>query len=148
MRIQDSVGLVAILATVASGAFFIGQLAGEVNELRSQVEARGPLLEISEAKDAALAAVRSAGDSFLAFDSGDVADFGWNHGDSDVRMIPANEGICYISRFAGQFAGNGEWIEIVERDGYWYLRANSNINTPGGRLYARAKCWKFPTAEP
>ena len=148
MRIQDWVGLVAVLATVAAGALYVGQMSAQIEQLQRRVElieAVNPVEAITKARDEARDDVRAAGDAFLNFDLGVFENFGWSGGGSDVRMIPANEGFCYLVRFAGQFAGNGEGIDIFERDGFWYLRAYSQINSPGGRLSVGARCWRYPT---
>ena len=95
--------------------------AEEVAELRAQIEA-------------------------LSRFAGGTETFGWSHGDGPVRMIPVDEGLCYVDRVAGEFAGNGEWYEIDQNEGFWRLRANSNRHSAGNRLYVRARCWRFPSA--
>ena len=146
MRIQDWVGVVAVLATVTAGALYLGQLSAQIDGLERRVqivEAVSPVQAINEARDAAVDSVRAAGGAFPRFDSGSFEDFSWSGG-GDQRMIPANEGFCYLVRFAGGFAGNGEGINIFERDGFWYLRAYSQINSAGGRLSVGARCWRYP----
>ena len=71
----------------------------------------------------------------------------WQQGQQAVQMIGVNEGICYLVYVTGEFNGQGEAIEISERDGFWVLQGHSSIQTSAGLLIARAQCWRFPTIQ-
>ena len=113
-----------------------GPAADEFVQLQEQVETlKGELDTLSGRMQVVL-------DAFGR--DGEFEEFVWNHGEGPRPMIPVNEGICYIRRFAGRFNGNGEIVEILQRDGLWYLDGNSLASGRGARLYIRALCWRFP----
>jgi hypothetical protein len=57
-----------------------------------------------------------------------------------LRMIPAREGFCFLSRIRGYFDGRGERVRIVAEDGHWYLRGASY---PDKDLEIWAQCVRY-----
>lgn len=73
------------------------------------------------------------------FDSLNVQIFGWEQGRPAERMIPMNQGICYLTYVGEKFEGRGQSASIIQQDGHWYLTGYSLKND----VKARAACWKF-----
>ena len=75
--------------------------------------------------------------------------WGGKHGSHPVRMIQADEGICYLVGLSGTF--NGRSVAVIEEVPdenavgemvrFWRLRAGPD----GSDITARARCWKFPS---
>lgn len=63
----------------------------------------------------------------------------WEHGQPPVRMIRADEGICFLTAVRGHFAGGGEEVRVyIGDDGYWYLGGNAGQN-----IWAKAMSVQF-----
>ena len=65
--------------------------------------------------------------------------FQWSAGKPRVRMIRAEDGICFLSAVGGSFAGGGEWIRVRVDDGWWYLEGHCQQPL----VWAEATCVKF-----
>lgn len=148
MRIQDWVGLVAILATVATGGLFIGQLSTEVRVLRARVEAIGPLQRINEARDGAIAELRVAGQAVVSESlRGDAVlerhTWHQSNDNSPKRMLSTSEGICFLTRVSGKFEGEGEWLKVYPENGQWMFAGRS----AQAGIQGDARCWRFPWAD-
>ena len=135
---------VGALGVIVGGAVYIGSLSTRMEILEQRAHAAAPLALVAEATQEAVRAVRETGEQFLSFDDPQIEEFGWSHCGDPVRMIRVDEGLCFITRFAGRFNGNGEWVQIRQQGDYWYLHGNSHADAPGSRLYIEAKCWRFP----
>ena len=61
-----------------------------------------------------------------------------------TRLIPTQEGICFLTRVAGGFSGNEDEVEIHQREengvNYWYLTGNPSQGSVG----ATAGCLSWP----
>ena len=68
-------------------------------------------------------------------------------GDLEKQMSPSDETLCYLKRIAGDFDGAAERVEIVERDGHWFLRAEATPTILVGKylrqVRAKAECIYF-----
>jgi hypothetical protein len=64
----------------------------------------------------------------------------WLAGGEPVKMIPSDEGVCYISLIKGAFSGGGERVWIEERDGFYWLHGMSQQAELGAQ--ATALTWK------
>ena len=52
----------------------------------------------------------------------DVREREWSAGDSPVRLLAKQEGLCFLGAVSGNFEGDGEMIRIdLKSDGYWHL---------------------------
>ena len=148
MRTQDWVGLAAIVASIAAGALFIGQLQTEVRELRRQLEARGPIEAINEVLAHALDELRASGQSVVAESlrgEADVQVHSWHQSsdNSPKRMLSISEGICFLTTVSGRFEGGGEFLTVgPSDDGQWIFRGGSRQSGVQGDVY----CWRFPWA--
>lgn len=49
----------------------------------------------------------------------------WSHGDTTKRLMPADQGFCYISGIGGNFEGAGEAVRIWVDDGMWWVGGHS-----------------------
>ena len=50
----------------------------------------------------------------------------WSHGDSPIRLLPANRGFCYVSGMGGNFEGGGEGVRVWVDDGAWWVGGYSS----------------------
>jgi hypothetical protein len=67
--------------------------------------------------------------------------FEWLAGKDAVKMIAADQGICYISLIKGTFAGSGEKVQIEKRDdGFYWLTGQSQQQELG--VQATAFKWQ------
>jgi hypothetical protein len=58
--------------------------------------------------------------------SDNVKEFTWTKGQEPVRMLKAEEGICFLSGVSGALRGYGEHVRVrLADDGYWYLEGTS-----------------------
>ena len=126
---------VAVVGTIISGVRAFGQLEGAVKAL--------DLKGIKKARDEAVVAIRKEvphapiyGAEPAAFTMAVPDNCSW----VDRELIPAKEGICYLTRVSGQFEGSGEHVEVALRGGSWYLRGHSCQNN----VVVGARCWKWP----
>ena len=148
MRIQDWVGLVVIITTVAGGALFIGQLSAEVRELRKRLDVEGPLEKVAEARDRAIEEVQAAGHTAVSESLRGEAvleEYTW-HQDTDnsaKKMLSTSEGICFLTRVSGRFLGDGEWLSVHPEDGQWIFDGGS----AQVGVHGHARCWQFPWAD-
>ena len=56
------------------------------------------------------------------FTESNLKKYSWWQGNPRTQLIPANQGICFLTRVGGQFEGAGEEVYIdVNENGYWYL---------------------------
>jgi hypothetical protein len=63
-----------------------------------------------------------------------------NQGDPDLRMIRADEGVCFLSGMSGKFEGGGEKIGIYVDDQGWrtlYVRSQKVD------VWAKATCIRY-----
>ena len=65
--------------------------------------------------------------------------FRWSVGQERVRMIRAEDGICFLSAVGGSFAGGGEWVRVRIDDGFWYLEGHCQQPF----VFAEATCVQF-----
>jgi hypothetical protein len=49
----------------------------------------------------------------------------WKQGGSPRLMEPVDGQFCALTSVAGKFEGGGEWVRIIETEGYWYLTGSS-----------------------
>ena len=85
---------------------------------------------------------------FAAYDPTHLEEYRWRQ-DNDIlpeRMIRSGEGVCFLVYLKGGFDGAAEEVEIVESEGWWYLRGNAD-NRGSRSVEARARCWRFPWSE-
>lgn len=61
------------------------------------------------------------------------AEYRWTPARQPIRMISTQEGFCFISAVGGKFAGYGEHVDVVTKDGFWHLTGGSQQH-----LFARA----------
>lgn len=54
-------------------------------------------------------------------------------------MIPVDDGLCYLKEINGDFDGGGEHIRIVQKDGFWQLRAKAACTDHDG-LFGGGDC--------
>jgi hypothetical protein len=60
----------------------------------------------------------------------------WTQSDPPVRMIPMNQGFCFLMGISGKFKGFGEAVRIYPQNGYWMLGGTSMQKG----VYGRASC--------
>jgi hypothetical protein len=60
--------------------------------------------------------------------------------------MPADAGVCYLTRIHGQFDGVGEGARVFRRDGYWQLRIKSGCKS-SGVLAGTCHTWRDIGAE-
>jgi hypothetical protein len=63
----------------------------------------------------------------------------WKYGEAPKKLIRVDEGICFLSGIGGNLEGDKESVEIVTREGWWYLQGTSAQRS----LWATATCIKF-----
>lgn len=56
----------------------------------------------------------------------------------EERMELVSEAVCGFTKIGGKFNGHDDFIQISEKDGYWFLRAHS---VPSDGVTAVAKCY-------
>jgi hypothetical protein len=61
---------------------------------------------------------------------------------SPVKMLKADQGICFLTFVQGKFAGAGEAVNVDIRDGYWHLSGTQGAG--GGGVTAKARCIGMP----
>jgi hypothetical protein len=70
-----------------------------------------------------------------------ISVFQWRVGKERVRLIRADDGICFLSAVGGSFAGGGEWVRVRVDDGWWYLEGHCQQPL----VWAEATCVRFHT---
>ncbi|HRI66061.1 MAG TPA: hypothetical protein PK156_17560 [Polyangium sp.] len=90
-----------------------------------------------------------AGASFCAETLGNpyTGEYWWEqgYGNSWTSMVPTTNAngtrnVCFLTRVQGRFYGTGEWVEVLEMNGWWYLRGASQQTAVG----AGARCVTLP----
>lgn len=71
-------------------------------------------------------------------------DFSEDQTQTETELIPANEGVCYLTRTGG-FRDVDDAVWILRRDDTWFLKARSKREK--SRLRASVRCWRFPLEE-
>ena len=137
MTRMEWINLAALIVAIAAGGAYIGHLDGRVEAL----ESAKALDQIREAKERAIDEVEEAIGGFGALGSLHADEFTWTQGDDEVQMIRKVEGICYLVRVTGDFAGGGERVHIFEKGDYWFLGGGSMK----AGIAASARCWRFPS---
>ena len=94
--------------------------------------------KLSAIEDRARSELRAFASSF----AGEFSEYYWQQGQGARRMIPAGDGVCFLTFVTGRFEGGGEQVRVnVNSEGYWIL---SGASAQAG-VAARAMCWTFPT---
>ena len=101
----------------------VGNLEGRVNVLRS--EARAVAVEV-------------------VLGGENMGPYTWRTGLPAEQMIPASEGICFLSKVKGEYGGPGEAVSVDIADGFWKLHGQSDRHM----VWAEARCWRFPELVP
>lgn len=68
----------------------------------------------------------------------------WSHGDSAIRLLPADKSFCYVSGIGGNFEGGGESVRIWVDDGTWWVGGYSCQPS----LWVEVTCIEFVSAVP
>ena len=135
--------VVGVVATIAAGLVVFGQFMGTLGSLERQVAQLDPDA-IRRARDEAVEAIRRAQPVY----DREPEEFTLEVPQDDPvekKMIPVSEGICYLVRIGGSFAGRKEDVSIAIKGDYWYLVGRSDRPTNPGRAVVAARCWKWPT---
>ena len=131
----------AVVAVIA-GAVYIGGLEARVTSLENVIELSVERIreEISETLERARTEVVDA--VFTGFVNPDnhTAPYTWRQGQR-IRMLPVEEGLCFLAAVGGNFAGDREVARVEIVDGIWVL---SGVDNPGRPIFAEARCWRFP----
>jgi hypothetical protein len=74
--------------------------------------------------------------------------FNWDQSQqpNPTVMIPQNQGLCWLTRVVGHYAGAGEQVYVTGSNGYWVLTGSSQQNNVGGS--ATCRYWSDLTREP
>jgi hypothetical protein len=67
-------------------------------------------------------------------------EFAWSTGKPPVKMWPSATSVAFLTFITGAFNGFGENVEIVDKDGFWWLRGQAG----SGTVAARARCIGAP----
>lgn len=59
-----------------------------------------------------------------------------------VKMLKADQGVCFLTFVQGKFAGVGEAVTVNIRDGYWHLSGTQGGG--GAGVTAKARCIGMP----
>jgi hypothetical protein len=49
----------------------------------------------------------------------------WKQNTPSVKMTRVDRSVCFLTLVAGYFKGQGEIVEVVQKDNYWYLQGAS-----------------------
>ncbi|MGJ8644703.1 MAG: hypothetical protein ACSHX9_14950 [Luteolibacter sp.] len=67
----------------------------------------------------------------------EVITYSWVKGNEPIRMIPQNEGFCFLSMMAGGFNGGGEHLQIfIDEDEFWKFRGSTKRSMTRGEAVA------------
>lgn len=127
MKLIEWINLGLLIAAVAGGSVYVGNLNGRVDTLQPE-----------RIEEAVRKAVERIGK--LAQPPSLVPqEFKWEQGKPEVEMIGMNEGFCSLVYVTGRFEGGGEAVSIDVKGNSWYLGGKSNQ----AGVAARARCWKW-----
>ncbi len=62
-------------------------------------------------------------------------------GGASKALIPVNTGVCFLTRVYGEFAGVGEWAQIVNAGGIWALQVAAGSGS--SHVGASAMCFIY-----
>jgi hypothetical protein len=75
-----------------------------------------------------------------------TSDAVWASGPREVKLIPEDKGMCFLTKVAGAFDGHGESIKMSKKDGFWHLRLDAACRDTGSIL-ATNDCVLYKTIE-
>ena len=127
--------IVAAIAAIAAAAVYLGYLNGRIDALDPDA--------IRQAQTEAIAAIEVqqqalSGSNFQLFPveplTGTAKEF-----PRSQRLIPIEDGICYLVSLHGGLNGDRERVWIHPEDGYWTMSGYAPVQF----VEAQAGCWKF-----
>ena len=64
----------------------------------------------------------------------------WTQGSGPVKMTATSKTTCFLTFVRGKFEGGGEYVQVYEHKGYWYLGGSSGQKD----VAAKARCIGMP----
>lgn len=137
MKLETIVLAVTIAAAVGTGAWHVSGLTAQVKALDKRLNDLPRPIE--DARDAALATISAAGESYGLLDGAHSQVYELPDSGKTKTMIPTSDGICYFV-----YAHGPKDVQIVNEDGYWRLR---HFRSTDSNPAIRAVCWRFAKDE-
>jgi hypothetical protein len=66
--------------------------------------------------------------------------YNWHRDQPATKMTRSDRTVCFLTKVTGYFYGGGEWVEIVDNGGYWYLQGGAQTRD----VAATARCVGAP----
>jgi hypothetical protein len=85
--------------------------------------------------------VSALADCVSAYDSSGDSEGTWVQGQAPVNLGSSSGRICLLTSFSGKFTGGGEYVQITESRGSWWLSGDSHQTD----VQATAHCFNVPS---